>query len=160
MTHRIPSTLEGKRKLEEELKRLRSEERPRIISAIEEAREKGDLSENAEYDAAKEAQQQLNQRLQEIEDALTRLDIITLDQIQDKEKVAFSATVTLLDINTDETKIYQIVGGHEADIQVGKISIQSPIGSTMIGKRKGDVVPVRTPRGIVEYEVLEVHYKS
>ena len=155
---RIPSTLEGKRKLEEELKRMRSQDRPRIIAAIEEAREKGDLSENAEYDAAKDAQAQLNHRMIEVEDVLARIDVISGEQIQDRNKIAFSATVTLLDINTDETKIYRIVGGHEADIQLGKISIQSPIGSTMIGKRKGDVVPVRTPKGIIEYEVLEIAY--
>ena len=155
---RIPSTQEGKRKLEDELKRLRSEDRPRIIAAIEEAREKGDLSENAEYDAAKEAQLQLTMRIQEIEDALSRLDIITPNRIQDRSKIAFSATVTLLDLGTDEQKCYQIVGGHEADIQLGKISIQSPIGCTMIGKRQGDLVPVRTPKGVVEYEVLKVDY--
>lgn len=158
MNQRIPSTLAGKRKLEEELKRMRSEERPRIIAAIEEAREKGDLSENAEYDAAKEAQAQLTQRMQEMENSLARLEVITSEQIQDRNKVAFSATVTVLDLSSDEEKTYQIVGGHEADIQVGKISIQSPVGSTLIGKRLGDVVPVRTPRGTVEYEILKINY--
>lgn len=155
---RIPSTYLGKKKLEDELKRLRSEERPKIILAIEEAREKGDLSENAEYDAAKDAQAHLNHRMNEIEDALARLEVITPDQIQDKEKVAFGATVTLAALDTDDKKTYQVVGGHESDVQAGRISIQSPMGSALIGKCPGDIALVRTPRGVVEYEVLKVEY--
>lgn len=158
MNPRIPSTLHGKRKLEEELKRLRSEERPKVIAAIEEAREKGDLSENAEYDAAKEAQSQLMYRIQEVENCLAQLEVVSDHHIQDRAKVAFSATVTLADLATDEEKRFQIVGGHEADLQSGKISIQSPVASALIGKRAGDVVPVRTPKGLVEYEIKSVEY--
>lgn len=158
MTKRIASTIHGKRKLEEELKRLRSEERPRIIAAIEEAREKGDLSENAEYDAAKEAQAHLTQRMQEIEDCLSRLEVITDEYIQDRSRVAFSATVTIVNTTTDAEKTYKIVGAHESDIQVGKISIESPVGKALIGKTVGDVTQVRTPRGVLEYEIIKIDY--
>lgn len=159
MVQRIASTPEGKRRLDEELRRLRAEDRPRIIAAIEEAREKGDLSENSEYDAAKEAQLQLSQRIQEIEDCLSRIEVVHARDIQDKDRVAFSATVTIVDVNTDEERTYQIVGGHESDITLGKISLQSPVGSALIGKRVGDLVAIKTPRGVVEYEVTNIVYQ-
>jgi transcription elongation factor GreA len=129
-----------------------------VIAAIEEAREKGDLSENAEYDAAKEAQAQLTYRMQEIEDCLARLEVVGDHHIQDRGKVAFSATVTLADLATDEEKRFQIVGGHEADLQAGRISIQSPVASALIGKRAGDVAAVHTPKGLVEYEIKSIEY--
>ncbi len=158
MVARIASTREGKEKLEVELKRLRAEERPKIIAAIEKAREHGDLSENAEYSAAKEAQQHLTQRIQEIEDCLSRLEVIDLRRLEGTEKISFGATVTLLELEIDARKTYQIVGGHESDIPHGRISIQSPVGSALIGKREGDIVPIKTPRGVVEYEVIKIAY--
>jgi transcription elongation factor GreA len=158
MSGTVPMTLEGKTRLEEELRRLKFEERPRIIQAIAEARAHGDLSENAEYDAAKEKQSFIEGRIKEIEDKLARAQVIDPSTIE-TDKIVFGATVTLLDVNSDEKKTYRIVGVDEADIKQGSISIESPIARQLLSKKVGDVVTIRVPKGNVEYEVLEVKYR-
>ena len=155
---RIPITVEGKKRLEEELLHLKRVERPRVIQAIAEARAHGDLSENAEYDAAKEKQSFIEGRIQELEDKLSRLEVIDPRQVR-SDCIVFGATVTLLDVETEKKQVYQIVGADESDIKQGKISIDSPIARALIQKREGDVVVVRIPRGEVEYEILKVEYK-
>ena len=151
-------TAAGYAALEIELKRLRSVERPRIIQAIAEARTHGDLSENAEYHAAKE-QHGLNEaRLAEIEEKLGRAEIIDPSKL-DGKRVMFGATVTLVDEDTEEKKVYQIVGDFEADVKDGKISISSPIARSLIGKTVGDTVDVNTPGGGKCYEILKVRFQ-
>ena len=155
---RVPMTIEGHKRLEEELHRLKSVERPRIIQAIAEARAHGDLSENAEYHSAKE-QQGLNEaRVADLEDKLSRAEVI--DPLkQSGDHVKFGATVTLEDEDTGEKVKYKIVGEDEAAVREGKISIGSPIARAMIGKAKGDVVEVTTPRGSRSYEILKLEWK-
>jgi transcription elongation factor GreA len=155
---KIPMTAAGYAALEIELKRLRSVERPRIIQAIAEARTHGDLSENAEYHAAKE-QHGLNEaRVAELEEKLGRAEIIDPSKL-DGERVMFGATVTLVDEDTEEKKVYQIVGDFEADVKDGKISISSPISRSLIGKTVGDTVEVNTPGGGKSYEILKVRFR-
>jgi transcription elongation factor GreA len=155
---KVPMTIEGHKKLEEELHRLKSVERPRIIQAISEAREHGDLSENAEYHAAKEAQGLNEARVAELEDKLSRADVIDVTRLSG-DTVKFGATVTLVDEDTEEKVTYKIVGEIEADVKAGKVSISSPIARALIGKGKGDTAEVTTPRGSRSYEVVKVEYK-
>ncbi len=155
---RVPMTVEGHKKLEEELQRLKSVERPRIIQAIAEARAHGDLSENAEYHSAKE-QQGLNEaKVADMEDKLSRAEVIDPSKLSGSN-VKFGATVTLEDEDTQEKVKYKIVGESEANVREGKISIGSPIARALIGKAKGDSVEVATPRGARSYEVLKVEWK-
>jgi transcription elongation factor GreA len=154
----IPITARGAEKLKEELQRLRSVERPAIIQAIKEAREKGDLSENAEYDAARERQGFIEGRIQELEGKLSALQIIDPAQVDAGGRIVFGATVGLEDLTAGAMVKYQIVGDDEADIKAGLISVSSPIARALIGKLEGDVVEVAAPGGRREYEVLEVRY--
>jgi len=155
---RVPMTIEGYRSLEAELQRLKSEERPRIIQAIAEARAHGDLSENAEYHAAKEAQGLNEARVADLEDRISRADIVDTSKLSG-DTVKFGATVTLIDEDTDEKVKYQIVGDFEASVKDGKVSISSPIARALIGKAKGDTAEVTTPRGARSYEVLKIEWK-
>lgn len=154
---KIPMTPEGYRKLQEKLKYLKAVERPKSVKAIEEARGHGDLSENAEYDAAKEHQLQLNRQIQEVEHTLSLAQIIDPSKIT-SEKVVFGATVKLHDIDNGEEVEYQIVGAHESDISAGKISIESPIARALIGKEEGDEAKVKAPTGIRTYEILRINF--
>ena len=154
---KVPMTAQGHGDLEKELQRRQSEERPAIIQAISEARAHGDLSENAEYHAAKE-QQSLNEgRISELEDLLSRAEIIDITKLSG-DTVKFGATVELVDEDTDEEKTYQIVGDQEADVSSGKISISSPISRALIGKSEGDSVEVSAPGGSKSYEILAVKF--
>jgi transcription elongation factor GreA len=154
---KVPMTAEGYASLEREVRRLKSEERPRIIQAIAEAREHGDLSENAEYHAAKE-QQSLNEaRVADIEDKLSRAQVIDVSKLSG-DTVKFGATVTIVDEETDEELRYQIVGDDEADVKQGRIAINSPIARALIGKSVGDSVEVVTPKGSKDYEILKVEF--
>ena len=155
---RVPMTIEGYKKLEAELHRLKSEERPRIIQAIAEARTHGDLSENAEYHAAKEAQGLNEAKVAELEDKISRADIVDTATLSGST-VKFGATVTLVDEDTDEKVKYKIVGDMEATVRDGKISISSPIARALIGKSKGDTAEVLTPKGPRSYEILKVEWK-
>lgn len=155
---RVPITIEGYKKLEEELHRLKAEERPRIIQAISEARSHGDLSENAEYHAAKEAQGLNEAKVAELEDKLSRADIIDTTKLSGAT-VKFGATVTLVDEDTEEKVKYKIVGDTEASVKDGKISISSPIARALIGKAKGEAAEVMTPKGARSYEILKVEWK-
>ncbi len=154
----IPMTAIGAAKLSEELDRLKKIERPSVIKAIAEARSHGDLKENAEYHAAKEQQGFIEARIRFIEDRLSRAKIIDVTKLEKTGKVVFGATVNLLNVETDETMIYQIVGEEEADIRCGKISFTSPIARAIIGKHQGDAVEAKTPSGLIEYEIGEVQY--
>ncbi len=155
---RVPITAAGHEQLIEEVQRLKGGERKRIIEAIAEARAHGDLSENAEYHAAKE-QQSLNEgRIMELEDILGRADVINVLSLSG-DTVKFGATVELADEDTDEEYCYQIVGEYEANVEAGRISIASPIARALIGKSAGDSVEVRTPGGQKSYEILSVDYK-
>ncbi|MEC9367106.1 MAG: transcription elongation factor GreA [Pseudomonadota bacterium] len=158
MVEKVPMTAEGHAALEAEIKHLKTVERPRIIQAISEARAHGDLSENAEYHAAKE-QQSLNEaRVADLEDKLSRADVIDVSKLSGKQ-VKFGATVTLLDEDTDEQVVYQIVGEFEADVKKGKVSITSPIARALIGKSAKDTVEVSTPGGGKSYEILKIKFK-
>jgi transcription elongation factor GreA len=156
---KIPMTAAGHAALESELKRRTSEERPRIIEQIAEARGHGDLSENAEYHAAKEAHGHNEGRIIELEDQLSRAEIIDVSKLMGSKTIKFGATVTLVDEDTEEKKKYQIVGDVEADVKDGKISISSPISRALIGKAKGDTVEVAAPGGARSYEILDVKYR-
>ncbi len=155
---RVPMTVEGYRVLEAELQRLKAEERPRIIQAIAEARAHGDLSENAEYHAAKEAQGMNEAKVAELEDKLGRADVIDPAKLSG-DTVKFGATVKLVDEDTDEEVTYKVVGDLEADVKGGKVSISSPIARALIGKSVGDSVEVTTPKGSRSYEILEIVWK-
>ncbi len=156
---KIPMTAAGHAALESELKRRTSEERPRIIEAIAEARSHGDLSENAEYHAAKEAHGHNEGRIVELEDQLSRAEIIDIAKLAGSKTIKFGATVTLIDEDTEEKKKYQIVGDAEADVKQGRISISSPIARALIGKAKGDTVEVAAPGGARSYEIIDIKYK-
>ncbi|MCK9468961.1 MAG: transcription elongation factor GreA [Porticoccaceae bacterium] len=156
--NKIPMTVEGAERLREELDQLKRVERPRIVQAIAEAREHGDLKENAEYHAAREQQSFAEGRIQEIESKLSHAQIIDISKIPAGDKVLFGVTVSIVDVDSDETKVYKIVGDDEADIKVGKISYQSPIARGLIGKEVGEVVVINTPAGAVEYEIDEVRH--
>lgn len=147
----------GRERLEEELKRLKYDERPAVIKAIAEAREHGDLSENAEYHAARERQSFIEGRVLELEDKISRAEVIDISQ-QSGATVKFGAQVKLVDEETDEEVVYQVVGPEEADIQQGLLSVTAPLGRALIGKETGDTVEVATPRGTRYFEVLEVAY--
>lgn len=155
---KAPMTLQGYTDLETELKRLKSNERPDVIKAIAAAREHGDLSENAEYHAARERQAFIEGRVGIIEDLLSRAEVIDVSSIKGKA-IKFGATIKVEDEDTDKKSTYQIVGEHEADIQKGKLSVTSPMARAMIGKTVGDSVEVTTPGGTKSYEIMGVRYK-
>lgn len=155
---KIPMTADGARALRDELNRLKSVERPRIVKAISEAREQGDLRENAEYQYAKEEQGFIEGRINEIENKLSAAQIIDVQNIQPTGKVIFGTTVKLVNLDNDEEVSYKIVGDDEADIKVGKLSIYSPIARALIGKEVGDVAQVKTPNGDAEYEICSVEH--
>jgi len=157
MVEKVPMTVAGYAALEEELKRRTSEERPRIIEAIAEARSHGDLSENAEYHAAKEAQSHNEGRIAELEDQLSRAEVIDVSKLSGTS-VIFGAKVKVVNEDTDEERVYQIVGDAEADVKEGRISISSPIARALIGKCVGDTVEVTAPGGSHSYEILEVAF--
>jgi transcription elongation factor GreA len=154
----IPMTAKGAERLREELARLKSEDRPRIIQAIAEAREHGDLKENAEYHAAKEQQGFCEGRIADLESQLSSAQIIDVTKLNAGGKVVFGATVDLLEIETEKEVTYQIVGDLEADISKNRISISSPIARALIGKEEGEEVIVKAPGGDKEYEIVAVHY--
>ena len=155
---RIPMTADGFRSLEDEINHLKTVERPTVIRMIEEARAHGDLSENAEYHAAKERQAFIEGRVLELEDQLSRADVIDVTKLSGST-VKFGATVTLVDEDTDEKRKYQLVGDLEADAKRGRISISSPIARALIGKGKGDTVEVSAPGGARSYEILKVEFR-
>ncbi|MFN3883318.1 MAG: transcription elongation factor GreA [Rhodocyclaceae bacterium] len=156
---KIPLTLNGAQQLKEELQRLKTVERPAVIAAIAEARSHGDLSENAEYEAAKERQGFIEGRIAEIEGKLANAQIIDPRALDADGRVVFGATVELEDIDAGQTVSYQIVGDDEADLKQGKISLNSPVARALIGKFAGDIVEVQTPGGRREYEILDVRYE-
>jgi len=150
-------TAEGYHALDEELKRLKTVERPAVIAAIGEARAHGDLSENAEYHAAKDRQGWIEGQIAEIEDKMARAQVIDVSKLSGKQ-VKFGATVSVIDEDTDEKARYQIVGEHEANVKAGKVSITSPIARAMIGKESGETVEVNTPSGVKAYEITKVEW--
>jgi len=151
-------TTEGHEALVQELSHLKSVERPQVIQAIAEAREHGDLSENAEYHAAKERQSFIEGRIAELDDKLARADVIDLSKLTGT-KVRFGATVTIIDVDTEEEQVYKIVGDDEADIAKGKISLSSPIARALIGKEEGDEAEVAAPGGAKAYEIAKVEFR-
>jgi len=155
---KIPMTASGLERLQEELKHLKNSERPLVIRAIAEAREHGDLSENAEYHAARERQAFVEGRIAEIEEITSRAEVIDVSKLSGKS-IKFGATVKLSDEDTDEKATYQIVGADESDIKAGLLSISSPLARALIGKEKGDFVEVPTPGGSKSYEILSVKYR-
>jgi transcription elongation factor GreA len=158
MAGQIPMTRNGVERLKEELQQLKSQDRPNIVQAIAEARAQGDLSENAEYDAAKEKQGFIEGRISEIEAKLSNVQIIDPASLNAEGKCVFGATIDLEDLDDEKKVTYQIVGDDEADIKSSKISISSPIARALIGKELGDVVEVETPGGIKSYEIMDVKY--
>jgi transcription elongation factor GreA len=158
MADKIPMTKLGFEKLEEELKHLRSTERPSIVKAIAEAREHGDLSENAEYHAARERQSFVEGRIQELEHKISHADVIDTTKMDGKD-VKFGATVTLVDNDTDEDVVYQIVGEDESNIKAGLLSVNSPLARALIGKSPKDTVEVTTPKGGKSYEIKKVIFQ-
>ncbi|MGA7828890.1 MAG: transcription elongation factor GreA [Geobacteraceae bacterium] len=157
MSHSVPMTKESFEFLQEELKRFIREERPKVIQDIAEARSHGDLSENAEYDAAKHRQGFIEGRIQELKDKLARAYVVDLSNLK-PDKVVFGATVTLYDTMTDEEVTYRIVGEDEADIKLGMMSCTSPVGKALIGHRLDDTVRVKVPSGLKEYEIIDIKY--
>jgi transcription elongation factor GreA len=156
--NKIPMTMEGFLQLESELKHLKSVERPAVIRAIAEARDHGDLSENAEYHAARERQSFIEGRVAELEDKIARAEVIDVSKLSGKQ-VMFGATVTIADEDTDEKLTYQIVGQDEADIKSGRLSIGAPLARALIGKSVGDSVEVMTPGGTKSYEIVRIRFK-
>ncbi|MEM9267450.1 MAG: transcription elongation factor GreA [Pseudomonadota bacterium] len=154
---KIPLTKQGHTRLDAELKKLKSEDRPAVIRAIAEAREHGDLSENAEYHAAREQQSHIEGRIKELEAIISLADVI--DPAKMSGAIKFGATVKIVDEETDAEKTYQIVGEAEADIEAGRLNIKSPLARALIGKEEGDSVEVRTPGGTRDYEILEIVYQ-
>ena len=154
---KVPMTASGHQAMLEEIKHLKSIERPRIIKAITEARSHGDLSENAEYHAAKDQQGWIEARVAELEDKVSRAEVIDVTKLSG-DTVKFGAFVTLVDEDSDEQSVYQIVGEFEADVKKGKISVTSPIARAIIGKKKGDSVEVMTPGGGKSYEIVKIRY--
>lgn len=155
---RIPMTAEGHARLETELKRLKTVERPDVIKSLSAAREHGDLAENAEYHAARERQSFIEGRVRELEDKLSRAEVIDVSKLSGKD-VKFGATVTVADEETDEKKTYQLVGADEADVNNGRLSITSPVARALIGRGIGDSVHVNTPNGGRSYEVIKINYR-
>lgn len=156
MVERVPMSKTGYARLREELSRLEKNDRIEVISAIEEARGHGDLKENAEYHAAKERQGYIESRIMELKDKLSRAEVIDCSQVNG-DKVVFGVAVTVIDIDTDEEMNYQLLGPEEADIKQGTISVLSPWGKAMVGKKPGDEVRVKTPGGIRQLEVIEIN---
>ena len=156
---KVPLTLHGAELLKAELQRLKSVDRPSVIAAIAEARSHGDLSENAEYDAAKERQGFVEGRIAEVEGKLSNAQIIDPKSLDADGRVVFGATVEMEDVQDGKTVTYQIVGDDEADLKLGKISLGSPVARALIGKFAGDVAEVQTPGGVREYEILDVRYE-
>lgn len=155
---RHPMTKEGADALTEELKKLKSEERPKIATEIAEAREHGDLKENAEYHAAREQQGLIEARIKQIESILSHVQVIDVTKLTTSGKVVFGATVTVLNIDSDEEVTYKIVGNEEADLKHNKISVNSPIARALIGKEEGEEVVVEAPSGNIDYEILAIQY--
>ena len=155
---RYPMTPQGHAALEEELKQLKTVDRPRITAAIAEAREHGDLKENAEYHAAREQQGFCEGRIQDIEGKLGACQVIDVKTLEQNGRVVFGVTVTIENIDTEEQKTYKIVGDDEADFKINKISVNSPIARGLLGKNEGDEVKIVTPQGEVEYEIVKVEY--
>lgn len=155
---RYPMTPEGKHALEQELQQLKSVERPRITAAIAEAREHGDLKENAEYHAAREQQGFCEGRIQDIEGKLGAAQVIDVKELEQNGRVVFGVTVTIENLDTEEQKTYMIVGDDEADFKINKISVNSPIARGLLGKSEGDEAKIQTPNGEVEYEIVSVEY--
>lgn len=156
--NRIPISVEGYKRLEKELDELKKE-RPAVIQAIKEAREEGDLRENAGYDAARERQGLLEARISHIESRMIRFDVIDIDTLQ-SDRAVFGATVTLEDMETGDQKTYTLLGPDEADHTKGTISIESPVGRALLGKREGDEISVQVPKGRVDYEVVSVTFQG
>jgi transcription elongation factor GreA len=154
---KVPMTAEGYGALDDELRRLKTQERPSVIAAIAEARSHGDLSENAEYHAAKERQGWIEGRIAEIEDKVSRAQIIDVSKLTGAQ-IKFGATVSVIDEDTEAAGRYQVVGEDEADVKSGKISVTSPLSRAMIGKEVGDVVEVNTPGGVKAYEITKVEW--
>jgi transcription elongation factor GreA len=157
---KIPMTVEGEAALRIELEKLKKEDRPTVIQAIAEAREHGDLKENAEYHAAREQQGFIEGRIQDIESKLSLSQVVDISQMPEGDRVIFGSTVTIINTETDEELKYRIVGDDEADVKAGMISYQSPIARALISKEIGDVVNVHTPGGEVEYEIDDVSYSG
>ncbi|CAI8169034.1 MAG: Transcription elongation factor GreA [Cellvibrionales bacterium UBA7375] len=157
---KIPMTVEGEAALRIELEKLKKEDRPTVIQAIAEAREHGDLKENAEYHAAREQQGFIEGRIQDIESKLSLCQVVDISQMPEDDRVIFGSTVTIINTETDEELKYRIVGDDEADVKAGMISYQSPIARALISKEIGDVVNVHTPGGEVEYEIDDVSYSG
>jgi len=158
MPSKIPMTVEGAERLRTELDQLKKVERPRIVEAIAEAREHGDLKENAEYHAAREQQGFVEGRIQEIESKLSQAQVIDITHIPAGDRVIFGVTVRLINLENDEVVSYKIVGDDEADVKANKISYLTPIARALIGKEVGDVVSVETPKGVLEYEIDDVQH--
>ncbi|MEQ6918042.1 transcription elongation factor GreA [Halomonas aquatica] len=156
--NKVPMTVAGEQRLRKELEELKGEARPRVIAAIAEAREHGDLKENAEYHAAREQQGFIEGRIQEIEGKLSNAQVIDVAKLPRTGKVIFGVTVGLINLETDEEVAYRIVGEDEANIKEGRISVTSPIARALIGKEEGEVVLVKTPGGEVEYEIASVEH--
>jgi transcription elongation factor GreA len=156
--NKVPITIKGLQKLREELQELKSVARPRVITAIAEARAHGDLKENAEYAAAKDQQSFIEGRIAELEGKISNAQVIDVSTVNAQGKVVFGATVDLVNEETGEEVTYQIVGDDEADIKTGMISISSPIARALIGKEEGDIAVVQTPSGSKEYEIVAVRY--
>jgi transcription elongation factor GreA len=155
MIDKLPITREGLEKLRQELHTILTVERPKNIKAIEEARSHGDLNENAEYHAAKERQSLLSAKINELEMAISRSEVVDIDK-QQTEKIVFGTKVELKNLSTDQNVTYQLVGPYESDPEIGRISVASPFGKALIGKEEGDTVTVKTPGGTQEFEVLEI----
>jgi transcription elongation factor GreA len=156
--NKVPLTKRGEESLRAELADLKSVQRPRIIDAIAEARAHGDLKENAEYHAARDQQSFIEGRIKEVEAKLSNAQVIDVASMEPTGKVIFGSTVTLMDIESDEEITYQIVGDDEADLKANRISFGSPVAKALIGKMEGDEVDVKTPKGVIEYEILKVEY--
>ena len=156
---KVPMTVRGHELLEQELKRLKSVDRPNVVKAIAEARAHGDLKENAEYHAAKEEQGFIEARIKDIEGKLSHKQVIDASAVDARGKVIFGATVVILDENTDKEMTYKIVGEDEADIKQGMISFTSPIARALIGKDEGDAIEFQAPDGLKTYDILEVRYE-
>lgn len=157
MEEKVPMTQKGYLDLQEELKKLKFEDRPAIIAAIEEARAHGDLSENAEYHAAREQQSFIEGRILELENALSRAQVIDTKELSG-DKVLFGATIEVEDLDTSDKKTYQLVGKYEANLEAGLISNLSPLAKALIGKKTGDIVEVTTPKGAKAYEILKISF--
>lgn len=156
--NKTPMTVQGAERLKAELQKLKTVERPKVIAAIAEAREHGDLKENAEYHAAREQQGFIEGRIQDIEGKLGTAQVIDVTKLAGQGKVIFGTTVNLISLENDAEVTYQIVGEDEADIDAGKISVNSPIARALIGKEEGEIATVQTPGGVKEYEIAEVQY--